>query len=110
MWFDLGILPGLALTGLLLAPALSMRADNSAPVPCVVIDNGNQLTAADVQLFDQRWMQAEDRAKRLGDWASGLKDRQGWNVWGVGDDTIAMVRMFELTHGRMLEPTNGRKY
>jgi hypothetical protein len=87
-----------------------MLADNSAPVPCVVIDNGNQLTAADVQLFDQRWMQAEDRAKRLGDWASGLKDRQGWNVWGVGDDAIAMVRMFELTHGRALEATNGRKY
>jgi hypothetical protein len=39
MWFDLGILSGLALTGLLLAPAIPMLADNSAPVPSVVIDN-----------------------------------------------------------------------
>jgi len=80
------------------------------PVPCIGLDNGNQLTAADVQLFDERWMKPEDRAGRLGGWASGLKDRQGWNVWGVGDEAIAMVRMYELTHGRMLEPTNGRKY
>ncbi len=80
------------------------------PVPCVVLDNGNQLTAADIQLFDERWMKDADVNARLGGWASGLKDRQGWNVWGVGDDTIAMVRMFESTHGRKLESTNGRKY
>lgn len=105
------VLPGLSLIGLLFAPAaVPALAGNPAPLPCAVLDNGNQLTAADVQLFDDRWMRPEDLARRLGGWASGLKDRQGWNVWGVGDDAIAMVRMFELTHGRMLEATNGRKY
>ncbi len=79
-------------------------------MPCVGLDEGNQLTAADVQIFDERWMRPEDLRNRLSAWAAGLKDRQGWNVWGVGDDAIAMVRVYEITHGRMLEPTNGHKY
>ena len=90
----------LSLIGLLACGAIPALADTGMQVPCAVLDNGNQLTAADIQLFDERWMKDADRNARLGDWASGLKDRQGWIVWGVGDDAIAMVRMFELTHNR----------
>ena len=63
----------------------------------VNLSPGSQVTAHDIAQFNTRWMNAGDLAKRLSEYEYWLKNRQPWIAWGVGDDTSAMVRMFELT-------------
>jgi hypothetical protein len=94
------IAPALTILGILLSAPPVMFAESATSTPTVVIDHGNQVTSHDIWLFNQRWMLEGDRSQRLGNWAWGLKNRQGWIAWGVADDANAMVHMYELTHDR----------
>jgi hypothetical protein len=74
-------------------------ADFSDDDPIISISPGAQVTAQDIAQFDARWMGAA-RLQRLADYDWELKNRRAYIAWGIGDDTSAMVRLFELTHDR----------
>jgi hypothetical protein len=64
----------------------------------VYLSNGNQVTAGDVQLFDELWMYPPLMASTLVDYANALQQSQtGW-IWDIGERMQAMVHMYEVTH------------
>jgi hypothetical protein len=80
---------------LLVGSATMATADD----PIVDVSLGRQVTAQDLAQFDIRWMGAK-RLQRLTDYEWALKNRQAWVAWGVADDAMGMVRLFEVTRDR----------
>jgi hypothetical protein len=81
--------------GLLVAPAAT--AASSATVS---FSAGPTVTDSDILQFDQRWMQPADMANRLADYDWHLRNRLTYEAWGIGEETRAMVQMYEVTHQR----------
>ena len=89
----LGVVLGFV-SSLLLGPGTTAA---SAPA-LVSISPGPQITNLDLARFDTRWMSSEQMAKRLDDTRYALKNRQVEFAWGIFDTTMAMTRMYDLTH------------
>lgn len=63
----------------------------------VTVSNGSAITAADIAMFNAKWMQSDERNGALARARGHLFRRSDVLVWEIGDRMSAMVRMYELT-------------
>src|SRR5438093_3326309 len=68
---------------------------SSAAAAPVELSPGTDVTANDIAQFNALWMGAAEARRET--YAGYMKNRQAWAAWGIGDESTAMVRLWELT-------------
>ena len=75
----------------------TVRVDVAHDPGFIVVSPGRQVTADDITIFNEQWMQPFERQNALGFATYTLGNRDPDGVWGTGERMAALVRMYELT-------------